>query len=399
VSADPAVEQLRRLTEIGRALTYTTTVEQVAELTTQRGAGLLDAAAAVLMLADDEGGLHVRAAHGVHADRVADAALGDDVTARLQALLAVPEDCLLAVPLVAGGAVTGLVAVALARPANAAEEWLLSALADQAAVALENARLTGEVRLEMEGRLRTSEGATSAIDRALATLAHDIRTPIGAIDGYCSNMEDAVYGPVTDKQRGALGRVRMSGRHLLSLLENVMDMARLNAGAVVVAAEPVRLANVAREAVELVTPAAAAKLQTLALSADDDLVVTGDAARIRQVLVNLLGNAVKFTPDGGSVTVTAVERCEDAARCAEVRVTDTGPGIAEAERAAIFAPYYRSLDAARHQGVGLGLAISAGLVAQMGGTLDVESAVGEGSSFTMRLPLLSVHAPANAPRR
>ena len=92
----------------------------------------------------------------------------------------------------------------------------------------------------MEDRLRASEGATSAKDRALATLAHDIRSPLGAIEGYCELLEDEIYGPINDRQREALGRVRMSGRHLLSLLDNVMDMARLNAGVVRVEAEPVR---------------------------------------------------------------------------------------------------------------------------------------------------------------
>jgi phosphoserine phosphatase RsbU/P len=389
VSSELEVEQLRKLTAISRALTYTTTVEQVAELTTQRGAGLLDATAAVLLLTDDDGVLHLRATHGIQAERLAGTSVpfGDDLMGRLHVLLGVAADNLLAVPLVAGGAVTGLLVTALTQPATSADEWLLSALADQTAVALENARLSGEVRLQMEDRLRTSEGATSAMDRALATLAHDIRTPIGAIDGYCSNIEDEIYGPVTEKQLAALGRVRMSGRHLLSLLDNVMDMARINAGVVALVTEPVRLAVVVREAVELVMPASAAKLQTLTHLADD-VVVRGDQARIRQVLVNLLGNAVKFTPDGGAITVTAGARCIGGEQYGEVRVADTGPGIAAEERAAIFTPYYRSAQAARTPGVGLGLAISAALVAQMGGTLDVESTVGKGTSFTLRLSLL-----------
>ena len=126
-----------------------------------------------------------------------------------------------------------MLAVGLAQTATSLDEWLLSGLADQAGVALENARLGGEVRLEMEGRLRVSEGATNAKDRALATLAHDIRSPLGAIEGYCAVLEDGLYGPMTEKQLHAIGRVRMSGRHLLSLLDNVMDMARLTAGAMV----------------------------------------------------------------------------------------------------------------------------------------------------------------------
>jgi signal transduction histidine kinase len=121
-------------------------------------------------------------------------------------------------------------------------------------VALENARLGGEVRLEMEDRLRASEGATSAKDRALSTLAHDIRTPLGAIDGYCELLQDEIYGPINDRQRETLGRVRMSGRHLLSLLDNVMEMARLDAGVVHVAPEPGAARDVAREAVHMLLP-------------------------------------------------------------------------------------------------------------------------------------------------
>jgi signal transduction histidine kinase len=390
-AADPGLAQLRRLTEISRALTYTTSMEQVTRLTVERGTALLDAEAAVLMLADAEGLLHVRGSHGISEERVARfrAPLTDEVIGRLQGLLAVPDDCFIAVPLVVGGAVTGLVAVATRQPSTPADESLLSALADQAAVALENARLGGEVRVAMEDRLAASEGATSAKDRALATLAHDIRSPLGAIQGYCELLEDEIYGPVNDRQRETLGRVRMSGRHLLSLLDNVMDMARLNAGVVHVGAEPVRLADVAREAVHMLIPAADAKLQALRLGATSNVTVTADAARVRQVLVNLVGNAVKFTPQDGAITVTTARYDEGGAAWGEVRVTDTGPGIPPAEQAAIFEPYYRSEGTAHAPGVGLGLAISHALVRQMAGALLLESRPGAGSTFIIRLPLAS----------
>jgi signal transduction histidine kinase len=392
----PALAQLRRLTEISRALTYTTSLEQVTRLTVERGAELLGAAAAVLMLADGEGLLHVRAAHGVDDALVARfrAPLSDEVFGRLQGLLGVPDDCFVAVPLVVGGAVTGLVAVATRRASTGADETLLSALADQAAVALENARLGGEVRLEMEDRLRASEGATSAKDRALATLAHDIRTPLGAIQGYCELLEEEIYGPVNDRQRETLGRVRMSGRHLLSLLDNVMDMARLNAGVVQVSAEPVSLEEVAREAVHMLIPAADAKLQTLQLGRMADATVTADHARVRQILVNLIGNAVKFTSQDGSVSVTTAVAERGGRRWGEIRVADSGPGIAADERAAIFQPYYRSEGTAHAPGVGLGLAISRALVQEMGGELDLESEPGAGATFIIRLPLLYPAGPA-----
>ncbi|MEX2581719.1 MAG: ATP-binding protein [Gemmatimonadota bacterium] len=387
---EPEFAQLRRLTEISRALTYTTSLEQVTRLTVERGADLLDASAAVLMLADADGLLQVRAAHGVSDERLARfrAPLTDEVIGRLQGLLDVPDDFFIAVPLIVGGAVTGVLAVATLQATTDADESLLSALADQAAVALENARLGGEVRIDMEERLRASEGATSANDRALATLAHDIRTPLGAIDGYCEILQAEIQGPINDRQRETLGRVRMSGRHLLSLLDNVMEMARLNAGVLRVASETVPLTEVAREAVQMLIPSAGARLQTLAFGRQTDVVVTADHARVRQILVNLIGNAVKFTAEGGSITIDTAARNLYGIAWGEIRVTDTGPGIADTEKASIFEPYYRSEDTAQVPGVGLGLAISHGLVQQMGGQLEVESKVGIGSTFTIRLPAL-----------
>ena len=380
------VAHLRRLAELGRAFTYTTSLEQVADLVVAEAAALLDAAAAVLMLPDDDELLCVRAAFGVEEERVArfSAPLDDALTARLQGLLAVGGEAFVAVPLVVGGAVSGLLAVSLSRAATDADEWLLSALADQAAVALENARLGGAVRLRMEDRLRVSEGATDAKDRALSTLAHDIRTPLGAIKGYCELMEDGIYGPIGEKQREALVRIRMSGQHLLSLFDNVMDLARFSAGTVLANSEPVRLADVARETVHMLLPASTAKLQRLTLDDRSDPVVLGDTARIRQVLVNLVGNAVKFTPQNGTIAVATSVRIVDGASWGEVLVTDTGPGIAAAEQAAIFEPYYRSVSTALLPGIGLGLAISSALVKQLGGEMELESALGEGATFTIR---------------
>jgi phosphoserine phosphatase RsbU/P len=386
-TVEPDFAQLRRLTEISRALTYTTSLDQVTRLTVERGADLLDATAAVLMLADAEGLLQVLATHGVSKERIIrfQAPLTDEVIARLQGLLDVPQDHFIAVPLIVGGAVTGLLAVATRQPSTYAEESLLSALADQAAVALENARLGGEVRLQLEER-RVSQDATTAKDRALSTLAHDIRTPLASIEAYAALIQDELYGPVNDRQREALGRVRMSGRHLLSLLENVMEMARLTAGVLHVESEPVNLIDVAREAVHMLIPQSDAKLQALQLGRAVTVNVTADYGRLRQVLVNLVGNAVKFTPEGGSVTVHVSRRTIAGSAWGMVRVTDTGPGIAESEMVSIFEPYYRSEGTARLPGVGLGLAISHALVEQMGGRLEVESQVGVGSSFILRFP-------------
>ena len=179
--------------------------------------------------------------------------------------------------------------------------------------------------------------------------------------------------------------MRVSGHHLLSLLDNVLDMASLTAGGIQVVAEPVRLAHVVHEAVDMLVPACAARLQTLRSEGADDVVVSGDHARLRQVLVNLIGNAAKFTPPNGAITVS-ISRL-DALGQGEIRVTDTGPGIAHDEQAAVFEPYYRSAGSVRLPGIGLGLAISHALITQMGGTLSVESELGKGAAFIVRLPL------------
>ena len=388
-SVSPQLEQLRKLSSINRAFSYTTSLDEVARLTVEQGAELLHAPSAVLMLQDTGDLLQVRAAHGVAPERVTrfSAPLTDEVVERLQGLLEVPGDQLLAVPLIARGAVIGLLALALDRTAVDIDEWLLSALADQAASALENARLYGEVRVEMADELRASRGATDAKDRALSTLAHDIRSPLGAIDGYCTIMEDGLYGDMSAKQLEALGRIRMAGRHLLSLLENVMDMARLSAGVVSVRSEPVRLREVASEAVDLLTPASYARQQRLELAPGQEVIVTGDAARLRQVLVNLVGNAVKFTPAEGTITVGVEDGMVDGLAGGEVYVWDTGPGIAASDQAAIFEPYYRSESTAAAPGVGLGLAIADALVRQMGGVMKVKSELGVGAKFSITLPV------------
>jgi signal transduction histidine kinase len=386
---DAKFEQFRKLSDISRAFTYTTNLEQVARLTVDSGAMLVGATTAVVMVHDEDGQLQVRATHGVADESVNRfrAPLTDEVIGRLHGLLGVADEHFIAVPLVVGGSVSGLLAVGFEHSPTEADEWLLSALADQAAVSLENARLGGEVRIEMEGRLRASEGATSAKDRALATLAHDIRSPLGAINGYCEILADGLYGPVNDRQRDALARVQLSGSHLLSLLDNVMDMARLSAGVTEVLDEVVDLREVAREAVDIMTPASYAKRQKLSLADGGAASARGDVARTRQVLVNLIGNAVKFTPEQGVITVsTALVQTHEGHR-GEIRVTDSGPGIAESEQAAVFEAYYRSAGTAATPGIGLGLAISHALVSHMGGELRVESAVGAGAAFVVLLPV------------
>jgi phosphoserine phosphatase RsbU/P len=386
-------EQLRRLTEISRALTYTTSLEQVLSLAVDRAAQLLDAPQAVLMLTDTEGLLHVRAAHGIDEARVREfrEPLDETVLHRLQGLLgAVDENRFLGVPLVVRGEVTGLLAVVRGAGADTltgADEWVLSALADQAAVAIENARLAGEVRQQRRNRVEQVREASEAREKALSTLSHDLRTPLTAIDSYAELMEMGIYGAVADPQREALGRIRVSGRHLLAVLENVMEMARLSVGVIRLDEQELEVSNVVREAMSIIQPSAEAKEQSLTLNTSTDILVHADAARLRQVMVNLLANAIKYTARQGAISIEVATTEREGKKYARIDVSDNGVGIPEDETEAIFEPYYRRDATASEPGVGLGLSISREVIRRMGGDITVISQEGKGSIFTAWLSL------------
>jgi signal transduction histidine kinase len=392
-SLDRRAEQLRGLTEISRALTYTRTMEEVLRLAADRTAGLLDAGRGLVMLADENGLLRVRASKGLGDDALRRDSIDETLTRRLQGLLGdYRPECFMAVPLVARGTVTGLLAVVRAdeTPFDEEDEWLLSAAADPVAVALENARLAEEVSRERDGRARAVQGAgeeVEASDRALATLSHDLRSPLNAIDSYAELIEMEILGSVSERQREALGRIRMSGRHLLAVLENVLEMTRLSAGVVRIHAGSVSAGTVIEEAVLMVHPSATLRNQSLAADVSE-MTLKADPDRLRQVLVNLLGNAIKYTNPGGTIRVSTATRDSENVHWGAILVEDTGPGIPAEKLTAIFQPYYRlaGAEADAPEGVGLGLAISRELIRKMGGDIEVESELGRGCVFTVRLP-------------
>jgi signal transduction histidine kinase len=404
-SLDPRAEQLRKLTEISRALTYTRTMDEVLRLAADRTAELLEADRGLVMLADENGLLRVRASNGVEETalrRYGDLA-DETLIRRLQGLLGeYRPECFMGVPLVARGMVMGLLAVVRpdAAPFHDDDEWLLSAAADPVAVALENARLEEEVRRERDGRARAVQGAgeaDEANDRALATLSHDLRAPLNAIDSYAELIEMEILGSVSDRQREALGRIRMSGRHLLAVLENVLEMTRLSAGVIRIHAGSVAASTVIEEAVLMVHPGAAQRNQSLVTRDVAEMTLEADPDRLRQVLVNLLGNAIKYTSPGGSIRIGTSAREEDGLHWGAIAIADTGPGIPAEKLAAIFQPYYRlpGAEADAPEGVGLGLAISRELIRKMGGDIEVESELGHGCVFTVRLPRMA--GPAKKP--
>lgn len=391
---DRRFEQLRSLTELSRALTYASTSEDVVKLATTRAAEMLDARSAILMLSGADGVLRVRATHGISAEKVESVCdrLDESLIRRLQEVLDAPlRDAFLGVPLVAGGAVIGLLAVVrqCEEPISEDEEWLLSAVADQVAVALEMVRLDEEARRSdpEQGPERLAGHPVTGQTQALATLSHDLRSPLNAIDSYAELMEMELMGPVSDRQREALGRIRMSGRHLLAVLENVLEMTRISAGVVRIHAHAVPVSQVVDEAVLMLSPGASSKGLTLAVERGEAPVVAADPDRFRQALMNVLGNAIKYTPTGGTVRIRVSAHDGDGRRWGLVRVSDTGPGIPADKLQTIFQPYYRirSGDGSGPEGTGLGLAIARELVRHMGGDIEVESEFGRGATFTLRL--------------
>ncbi len=230
-----------------------------------------------------------------------------------------------------------------------------------------------------------AEAANRAKAEFLAVMSHELRTPLNAIGGYTELVEMGIHGPVTDAQRMALQRIQQSQRHLLGLINEVLNYAKLETGTVRYDLRDVPVQEVLSAVSELVEPQAQAR--DLALRVGDcpsGLIVRADPDKLRQILINLVGNAVKFTPPGGRVEVT----CRGDGAWVELAVRDTGIGIPSDKLEKIFEPFVQvRTDLARTaEGTGLGLAISRDLARGMGGTLSAESELGEGSTFTVALP-------------
>jgi signal transduction histidine kinase len=270
------------------------------------------------------------------------------------------------------------------RECREVEEWLLSALADQVTLALEYARI-GDAPARAPGRATTPlDPDEPSGNRALATLAHDVRSGLHAVEAYAELMNMEVYGPVTGQQRDALARIRASSQHIVGVLENVLEMARLNAGAVRVRPDRVRARQVLDEVDLILRPTALARRQRVEMDPGPDPVLWADPDRVRQVLVNLLSNAIKFTPPGGRIRVSAEVARTDAGNEARIAVADSGPGIPEAVREQLFEPFVTTKPPGK--GTGLGLAVCQALVSRLGGSILAENRVPRGACFHVRLP-------------
>jgi signal transduction histidine kinase len=258
---------------------------------------------------------------------------------------------------------------------------LMQSFADQSAIALENAHLFEEIAQKS----RELEIASQHKSHFVANMSHELRTPLAAILGYAELMEEGIYEPLGEKSLTALARIRTNGKHLLGLINTVLDIAKIESGQFTL--------NMTEYSMERVVETVRAATESLAQNKKLALITEvakslpigiGDEQRLTQVLLNLVGNAIKFT-DTGEVRVTAKAVDENFA----VRVVDTGPGIPEQELTRIFEQFHQVDNSITKSkgGTGLGLAIAKQIIEMHGGRISVDSMVGKGSSFQMELPI------------
>lgn len=367
---DKRLQQLRGLTELSRALTYAISLEQVLRLTTERAAALLETDRAVLMLTNADGLLSVRASFGLESESTERfrEPLGDTLVQRLQGLLRVDPERFIGVPLVVGGEVTGILAVALLESVGPSDEheWLLSALADQAAVALEKTRLdeTSEFR-----------------ERVIGIVSHDLRNPMSAI----LMGANLLLGGTSLDPRDAKILVRMQSAALRvsRMIDDLLDYTQGQlGGGIPVSRLPGDLHIVARQVVEEL--AGNHPSRTIELTHEGDAEGAWDADRMAQALGNLVSNALSYSPGGAPVTVKVVG---DETAVA-LSVHNRGAVIPADRLRRIFEPMQRlAVDASSgSRSVGLGLYIVEKIVAAHRGTVNVVSSEAAGTTFTITLP-------------
>jgi PAS domain S-box-containing protein len=305
-------------------------------------------------------------------------------------------------PLVVAGKTVGTLGLnyEAPQPFDASKRAYLAAVAQQCAQALERARLFEAERAahaEAESTRRDADAARTAAEEAsraksdfLATMSHELRTPLNAIIGYQNLLADGVTGPISDAQRRQLDRIGASAHHLLMLIDEVLTLSRVEAGKEVAHVERVDIARVLDEAGSIIEPLAKQKsLEFRVIEPESPIVVESDPGKLRQAVLNLLSNAVKFT-GRGSVTLRAFDTGDAVA----FEVRDTGIGIAAEHLERIFEPFWQ-VEASTTRtapGTGLGLAVTRRLAHLLGGEVSVQSAVGEGSTFTIRVPRNAPHS-------
>lgn len=298
-------------------------------------------------------------------------------------------------PLVADDRVIGVLAMFARHELTDITLRALGSISQGVALGIERIRAEEELRTALEvlaarsAQLEVAKEQAEAADRVksafLATMSHELRTPLNSIIGFTGTILKGFAGPVSDEQHKQLGMVQRSGRHLLSLINDVLDISKIEAGQFEVASEPFNLRETIEKAVATVSPAAEQKNLALHIHTDPAIgEFVGDQRRVQQVLLNLMSNAVKFT-ETGEVRVTS----ELTAEAIVMRVTDTGCGVKPEDMSRLFEAFVQldSTIARQHEGTGLGLAICKRVVNLMGGDILVESTWNKGTTFSFTLPL------------
>jgi GAF domain-containing protein/anti-sigma regulatory factor (Ser/Thr protein kinase) len=404
-----SVEELRALGEVGQAVNSTLDLETV--LTTI-------VAKAVQLSATDAGAIYVfdearhefqlRATHGMDAamiaairdqrvrteERVAQAAaqraavqvpdlLNEPSSPLVNIVIRAGYRAVLVVPLLRPGEVVGILVVRRREPGEFRKTTvhLLETFADQSVLAIQNARLFREI----EEKSRELAEASKHKSQFLANMSHELRTPLNAILGYAELMLDSIYGEPSNKMRTVLERLQSNGRHLLGLINDVLDLSKIEAGQLTLSLHDYSLGDMVHGVVSAIEPLAAEKRLAFTAQVAPDLPSGhGDERRLSQVLLNLVGNAIKFT-DKGEVAIRA--SVNNGAFTVAVR--DTGPGIPALDQAKIFEEFQQADSSITRKkgGTGLGLSIAKRIIEMHGGRIWVESEPGKGSTFYFTLPV------------
>jgi GAF domain-containing protein len=405
-----SVEELRALGEVSQAVNSTLDLQTVLATIVAQAVQLSTTDAGAIYVFDDaRQEFQLRATHGMDQALIAaiqdqHISVGERTIARMAAqrspvqisdLLNEPSSPLLnvviragyravlVVPLLRPGEIVGILVVRRKQPGefpNSTVE-LLETFADQSVLAIQNARLFRQI----EEKSRELAQASKHKSQFLANMSHELRTPLNAILGYTELILDSIYGEPSDKMRTVLERLQANGRHLLGLINDVLDLSKIEAGQLTLSLDDYSLSDVVHGVVSAVEPLVAEKRLAFKADVAADLPTgRGDGRRLSQVLLNLVGNAIKFT-DKGEVAI----RASATNGAFTVAVCDTGPGIAADDQAKIFEEFQQADSSITRKkgGTGLGLSIAKRIIEMHGGRIWVESEPGKGSTFYFTLPV------------